>query len=77
MKLDRNYKEVRQVSGRAQAETGQRRKKEVAKEKPGEPTNQEELERNQEKMALHSSDPKFIAGDSEQGRVLSDNRINL
>ena len=52
MKLDRNYKEVRQVSGRAQAETGQRRKKEVAKEKPGKPTNQEELERNQEKMAL-------------------------
>lgn len=54
-----------------------RKKKEVAKEKPRKPTNQEELERNQEKMALHSSDPKFIAGDSEQGRVLSDNRINL
>ena len=39
MKPDRNYKEVRQVSGRAQVETGQRRKREVGKETPGKPTN--------------------------------------
>lgn len=65
------------MAGRAQMETGQRRKREVAKEKPGKPNNQEELERNQEKMALHSPDPKFIPGDSEQGRVPSEYRINL
>lgn len=65
------------MAGRAQVETGQRRKREVAKEKPGKPNNQEELERNQEKMALHSPYPKFIPGDSEQGRVPSEYRINL
>ena len=68
---------MRKVAGRTQVEKGQRRKRRAAKEKPGKPTNQEELERNQEKMALHSPDPKFIPGDSEQGRVPSDNGISL
>lgn len=45
--------EVRQVAGRAQMETGQK-EEEVVRRSPGKPNSQEELQRNQEKMALHS-----------------------
>lgn len=57
-------------------EKGQRRKRGVAKEKPGKPPPRGARE-EPGKMALHSPDPKFIPGDSEQGRVPSDNGINL